>query len=134
MSMHVQFLLLLHVHVYTHYEVQVFAKSTERRASILFWVLILHGVVFEVHTYHVPLHRKRLRRIVSGLFPELESSILDELLPNKCSLETLRYMTIGVVNMFPGYLITKNVKLSCIKCGLVCVLQMQWCRKCSGCI
>ena len=80
------------VHVYTHYEVQVFAKSTERRASILFWVLILHGVVFEVHTYHVPLHRKRLRRIVSGLFPELESSILDELLPNKCSLETLRYI------------------------------------------
>lgn len=62
--------------------------------DILSWVLlVLCGIVFEsviIYTYHVPLHRKRLRRIVSGLFPEVEASVLDELLPNKCSLETLR--------------------------------------------
>jgi translation initiation factor 2D len=52
--------------------------------------------------------RKRLRKTVSGLFPEIEPAVLDLLLPTKCNLESIRltthlgvHVSVSVINKEP---------------------------------
>ena len=63
------------------------------------YVLPMYLMIYMFYLYFnmFKLCRKRLCRVVGGLFPEAESSWLDQLLPSRCSLETLRWAALSVV-------------------------------------